>query len=222
MVPAIRTVTASRFARDILVQKTGWRFLRGRGIDLIASDSPGAFLDETPTAIMIRQLLGVISEFEKASLVAKMHGARQRKKRATGKCQGRKSIAELRPDVVALARDLRRRRSKPTLLAIAATLAARGQLAGSGKPFEPSAGADAARLIANARPSALARKVGLGSSGRALRFRHGNLDRISLADGIGEGDSEHSKGKREQKLADHEHRTMIQHKVQHRRVSHLT
>jgi len=115
MVPAIRTVTASRFARDILVQKTGWRFLRGRGIDLIASDSPGAFLDETPTAIMIRQLLGVISEFEKASLVAKMHGARQRKKRATGKCQGRKSIAELRPDVVALARDLRRRRSKPTL-----------------------------------------------------------------------------------------------------------
>jgi hypothetical protein len=84
-----------------------------------------------------------------------------------------------------------------------------------------SRGADAERLIANARPSASARKVGLGSSRRALRFRHGNLDRIPLTDRIGEGDSEHSKGKREQKLADHECRTMIQHKVQHRRVSHL-
>jgi DNA invertase Pin-like site-specific DNA recombinase len=131
-------VTASRFARDILVQETGWRFLRERGIDLIASDSPGAFLDETPTAIMIRQLLGVISEFEKASLVAKLRGARERKKRATGKCEGRKSIAELRPDVVALARELRRRRPKPTLRAISAELAVRGDLAGSGKPFEPS------------------------------------------------------------------------------------
>jgi DNA invertase Pin-like site-specific DNA recombinase len=130
--------TASRFARDILVQETGWRFLRERGIDLIASDSPGAFLDETPTAIMIRQLLGVISEFEKASLVAKLRGARERKKRATGKCEGRKSIAERRPDVVALARELRRRRPKPTLRAISAELAVRGHLAGSGKPFEPS------------------------------------------------------------------------------------
>ena len=66
--------TASRFARDILVQETGWRFLKERGIDLIAVDSPGAFLDDTPTSKMIRQLLGVISEFEKASTVAKLAG----------------------------------------------------------------------------------------------------------------------------------------------------
>ena len=121
-----------------LRQETGWRFLRKRGTNLIASDSPVAFLDETPTAIMIRQLLGVISEFEKASLVAKLRGARERKKRATGKCEGRKSIAEARRDVVALARKLRRKKPKPTLRAIAAGLAARGHLAGSGKPFEPS------------------------------------------------------------------------------------
>jgi DNA invertase Pin-like site-specific DNA recombinase len=121
-VRAVLVETASWFARDILVQETGWRFLRERGIDLIASDSPGAFLDETPTAIMIRQLLGVISEFEKASLVAKLRGARERKKRATGKCEGRKSTSELRPDVVALARKLQRRRSKPSLRAISSWL----------------------------------------------------------------------------------------------------
>src|SRR6516162_4182206 len=119
-VRAVLVETASRFARDILVQETGWRFLRERGIDLIASDSPGAFLDETPTTNMIRQLLGVISEFEKASLVAKLRGARERKKRATGKCEGRKSITELRPELAESARELRRRRPTPTLRAIAA------------------------------------------------------------------------------------------------------
>jgi hypothetical protein len=40
--------------------------------------------------------------------------------------------------VAALARELRRRRPKPTLRAIAAELAVLGHLAGSGKPFEPS------------------------------------------------------------------------------------
>ena len=70
--------------------------------------------------------------------VAKLRGARQRKKAAAGKCEGRKGMTERRPDVVALARELRRRRPKPTLRAISAELAVRGHLAGSGKPFEPS------------------------------------------------------------------------------------
>jgi hypothetical protein len=40
-----------------LPQETGWRFLRDAGITLIAADSPDAFPDETPTAVMIRQIL---------------------------------------------------------------------------------------------------------------------------------------------------------------------
>jgi hypothetical protein len=75
---------------------------------------------------MIRQLLGVTSEFEKASLVGKLRAARQRKKAAAGKCEGRKSIAELRSDVVALARELRPGWSLRT---ISAELAVRGHLA---------------------------------------------------------------------------------------------
>ena len=165
------------------------------------------------------QLLGVISEFEKASHVAKLRGARERKKRATSKCEGRKKRSRAASRCCRAGPEAAPRPDAP------------GDLSRAGRPRlsrrirqavrAVSRGADAARLIANARPSASARKVGLGSSRRALRFRHGNLDRISLADRIGEGDSEHSKGKREQKLADHERRTMIQHKVQHRRVSHL-
>jgi hypothetical protein len=63
--------TALRFARDILVQETGHRYLKELGVELIAANSPGAFLDDTPSAKLIRQLLGVISEFDKASTVAR-------------------------------------------------------------------------------------------------------------------------------------------------------
>ena len=39
----VRTIiveTANRFARDLIVQETGHRMLRGLGIELIAADSP--------------------------------------------------------------------------------------------------------------------------------------------------------------------------------------
>jgi DNA invertase Pin-like site-specific DNA recombinase len=68
--------SANRFARDLIVQETGWRFLQAKGIELIAVDSPEAFLADTPTAVLIRQILGAVSQFEKASLVAKLKVAR--------------------------------------------------------------------------------------------------------------------------------------------------
>jgi hypothetical protein len=69
-----------------------------------------SFIDETPTAKLVRQVLGAISEFDKAMTVAKLRGARERKRREVGKCEGRKSHAEAHPEVVALVRQLRRRR----------------------------------------------------------------------------------------------------------------
>jgi DNA invertase Pin-like site-specific DNA recombinase len=105
----VRTIiveTASRFARDLIVQETGWRYLKDAGITLVAADSPDAFLDDTPTAVMIRQILGSVSQFEKAMLVAKLKGARDRKEAATGKCGGRKSYEERDPEMVTLAKKL--------------------------------------------------------------------------------------------------------------------
>jgi DNA invertase Pin-like site-specific DNA recombinase len=70
----VRTIiveTASRFARDLMVQEVGHAKLRERGIDLIAADNPGSFIDDTPTAKLVRQVLGAISEFDKAITVAK-------------------------------------------------------------------------------------------------------------------------------------------------------
>jgi hypothetical protein len=58
--------TASRFVRDLMVQEVGHAKLRERGIDLIAADNPGSFIDDTPTAKLVRQVLGAISEFDKS------------------------------------------------------------------------------------------------------------------------------------------------------------
>jgi DNA invertase Pin-like site-specific DNA recombinase len=39
--------TANRFARDLIVQETGHRYLQDKGIELIAVDSPEAFVSPT-------------------------------------------------------------------------------------------------------------------------------------------------------------------------------
>jgi DNA invertase Pin-like site-specific DNA recombinase len=130
--------TASRFARDLMVQEVGHAKLRERGIDLIAADNPGSFIDATPTAKLVRQVLGAISEFDKAMTVAKLRGARERKRRDMGKCEGRKSHAERNPQLVALVHQLRRRRPKGgqrSLRAISAELVALGFLNENGRPF---------------------------------------------------------------------------------------
>jgi DNA invertase Pin-like site-specific DNA recombinase len=93
----VRTIiveTASRFARDLIVQETGFAQLQSLGVTLVAADSPNAFLDDTPTAQLIRQILGAVSQFEKAMLVAKLKGARERLKVKRGKVEGRKAYAE--------------------------------------------------------------------------------------------------------------------------------
>jgi DNA invertase Pin-like site-specific DNA recombinase len=136
----VRTIiveTASRFARDLMVAEVGFKMLRDRGIDLIAADNPTTFLDDGPTSILIRQILGAVSQFEKAMLVAKLRGARDRKRRLTGKkVEGRKSLLEKRPEAVAMAKALaRRRKQKPSLRAISAQLAAAGHLNHNGKPY---------------------------------------------------------------------------------------
>jgi hypothetical protein len=51
--------------------------------------------DDTPTSKLIRQILDAGSEFDKAMVVAKLKGARERKRALTGhKVEGRKSHAD--------------------------------------------------------------------------------------------------------------------------------
>src|SRR6516165_12151800 len=120
-VRAIIVETASRFARDLIVQETGYQYLRGLGIALIAADDSDAFTGDTPTQVLIRQILGAVSQFQKAELVAKLAGARARKRAQTGRCEGRPPAPET---AKTLARRLKRKGL--SLRAIAAQLAAKG------------------------------------------------------------------------------------------------
>lgn len=130
--------TANRFARDLAVQLTGHALLRDRGIDLIAVDAPDHFTNPTPTAEMVRQILGAVSQFEKASLVAKLKGARDRKREATGRCEGRKPVPV---EHVEEAKRLYRRNPKTgtrrSLREIAATMAENQMFGPSGRPYFP-------------------------------------------------------------------------------------
>jgi hypothetical protein len=65
-------------------------------------------------------------------------GARERKRREAGKCEGRKSHAERNPELVALAKRLRRQKPKGgrmSLRAISAELATQGFLNENGRAF---------------------------------------------------------------------------------------
>jgi DNA invertase Pin-like site-specific DNA recombinase len=131
---------ASRFARDLIVQETGHAMLRAEGISLIAADDPDAFTADTPTATMIRQILGAVSQFAKTSTVDQLRAARDRRSAALGRrVEGRKGYAEKNPGLVREAKRLRRASPKTgkrrTLAEVAAELARLGHVSSTGKPF---------------------------------------------------------------------------------------
>jgi hypothetical protein len=75
-------------------QLTGHALLRARGIELVPVDGPTYFTDPSPTAEIVRQILGAVSQFEKAGLVAKLKHGRDAKRAATGRCEGRRPVPE--------------------------------------------------------------------------------------------------------------------------------
>jgi DNA invertase Pin-like site-specific DNA recombinase len=137
----VRTIvveTAQRFARDLMVQEVGFAMLCKLGITLIAADSPASFLDDGPTSKLIRQILGAVAEFDKAMIVAKLRGARERMRRKGVKCEGRKSYAERGERgkaMVELAKAIKNRGGRVSLREVAAELAAQGFTTPSGERY---------------------------------------------------------------------------------------
>jgi DNA invertase Pin-like site-specific DNA recombinase len=143
-VKTIIVESPDRFARDLAVQLAGHDMLKSMGITLIPASAPDFFTEDTPTAVLVRQVLGAIAQFEKATTVAKLAASRKRKRDANGKCEGRKSHAERNPEAVQLARELRHagagRKPKSgvmSLRAIAHEMAARGFKNKNDQPFNP-------------------------------------------------------------------------------------
>jgi DNA invertase Pin-like site-specific DNA recombinase len=124
-----------------MVQEVGFAMLRDLGVTLVAADSPSSFLDDGPTSKLIRQILGAVSEFDKAMTVAKLKGARDRARRQRGKCEGRKSYAERDPELVDMARWLHHNADgRPySLRKVASELVGYGYTTPSGKPYSAAA-----------------------------------------------------------------------------------
>jgi DNA invertase Pin-like site-specific DNA recombinase len=127
-----------RFARDLAVQLAGHDYLKGLGVDLIPATAPDHFTEDTPTAVLVRQVLGAIAQFEKATLVLKLKAARDRKIAQGIKCGGRKTILERSPATVALAKQLHRARTPiMSLREIADEVARQGHVSNAGTAFSP-------------------------------------------------------------------------------------
>lgn len=143
---------ASRFSRDLIVQESGYQKLKELGIQLIPVDAPDFFNSDDPSRVLIRQMFGAVSQFEKSTVVAKLAAARATKRKETGKkVEGRKSYAEKNPELVKAAKKLarcndpkRRDRQKDTkqklsLRKIATALYEQGFTNSNGAPLSPSA-----------------------------------------------------------------------------------
>jgi DNA invertase Pin-like site-specific DNA recombinase len=140
----VRTIiveSPDRFARDLAVQLAGHDYLKRLGIALVPASAPDFFTEDTPTAVLVRQVLGAIAQFDKATTVAKLRAARDRAraKNVNGKCEGRKSYAELDRNLVQMARELSDQRPRLSLREISAVLAAAGKTTPRGLPYSASA-----------------------------------------------------------------------------------
>jgi len=135
---------ADRLARDLMVSEVILAEFRKLGVKVIAAES-GTDLtveDDDPTRVLIRQILGAVSQFEKAVIVSKLRAARLRKRRTHGRCEGRKPYGYRvgEGEIVALIHRLRRKPRGGTRLsfaAIAAKLNADGVPTRTGVPWAP-------------------------------------------------------------------------------------
>lgn len=146
----VRTVIverADRLARDVLVSEVLLAKFRRFPVVVIDAES-GADLTtndpDNPTGTLIRQILAVIAQFEKTSIVAKLKKSRNRKRIETGRCEGRKPYGDRpgEPEAIEMMRQLRRKpigkAKRMSFARIAAELQAAGHPTRSGKPWSAS------------------------------------------------------------------------------------
>jgi DNA invertase Pin-like site-specific DNA recombinase len=78
-----------RLARFLTVQESILQDLKRKQFDLVSVTEPDLCSDD-PTRTLMRQVLGAFSEYERSMIVLKLRGARQRMKKKSGRCEGRK------------------------------------------------------------------------------------------------------------------------------------
>ena len=136
---------ADRLARDLMTSEVLLGEFRRLGVTVIeaAGGTDLTVGDDDPTRKLIRQVLGAVSEFEKAVIVAKLRAARARQRREHGRCEGRKPFGTKpgEAEAVELLRQLRRKPKggeRRSFAAIARELNARRIPTRTGAPWRAS------------------------------------------------------------------------------------
>ncbi len=88
-VRAIIVEKCDRLARSAGIQEYILMDMQRRGIRVISADAADLETDD-PMRILFRQVVGAIAQYEKAMIVLKLRGARQRMRARDGRCEGRK------------------------------------------------------------------------------------------------------------------------------------
>ena len=78
-----------RMARDLIIQEVMIADLHRDGFTLLSVQEPD-LMAAGPTRIAFRQMMGVFAQHDKSQIVLKLRGARNRKRTAQGRCEGRK------------------------------------------------------------------------------------------------------------------------------------
>lgn len=100
----VRTIVVERLdrlARDLMVQEHIIADLRTREITLVSVAEPDLCIDD-PTRKLLRQIMGAVAEYDKAMVVAKLRGARERKRADNGVCEGRKPFGDRPGEILAI------------------------------------------------------------------------------------------------------------------------
>jgi DNA invertase Pin-like site-specific DNA recombinase len=98
-----------RLARDLMVSETILADLRKSGYTLISTCEPDLCSND-PSRKLVRQIFSAIAEYDRAMIVMKLKGARERMKAKEGRCEGRKPFGLMPGEAATLAlmRDRRR------------------------------------------------------------------------------------------------------------------
>lgn len=78
-----------RLARDLMVQESIILDMQKNGYTVISTAEPDLFSND-PSRVLIRHIFGALAQYERAMIVLKLRGARQRKKAKEGHCEGQK------------------------------------------------------------------------------------------------------------------------------------
>ena len=131
---------SDRLARDLMIQETIIGDMRKRGLELISVHEPDLLQDD-PTRTLLRQMMGAIAQYEKAMLVLKLRGARNRIKAAGGHGEGNRPFGsyEGESDTLERMKALRTEHPDWSYSKLASQLDTEGKLPRSGRTWHPHA-----------------------------------------------------------------------------------